>query len=673
MAPVPASADLPRQGFIERAWLGLVFFLPLVFGPGLSDTFALPKVTLLRCACALLAAACLRRIFHAGRFPIKGSALNAPLLSFLTAVLVSALFSDFPSAGFWGMAGDYSEGWTSLLCFLFLFWAASSWLDEESAETTLRFMVYSAAIAAFYGLLQAGGVDFFVWRDGQAAFGRPWSSLGNPNFFGAFLAMAAPLSLDAALAKPGLRRALPAVLILAVLPYTFSQAAGLGFLAGLAVWIAWRRRSVRENGRRIAALFLAAGIIVLGLWALRQQRRPTPERPDRGLAAQIATKASLTGSSVRGRLILWKTAGRMFVENPILGVGPSSFVYQFKRWMPPEFETAVSEGLSASHAHNEAVNTAVSLGFLGLLAYAWIVWRLFRIIAGLAGRGEAGAGPAAALAAVWINNQFSFHTVTTAAYAFILLGLLVRHESAREEPLRSFSPRPWLGKSLPALACAAALVAAAASFSFFAANRFHRMAEDAYRSAGDWRRAVRLARWARRLDPWSYSYPVALGRLLQEGVLKGGTFQEKEACFQESVEAYESVARRAPLHALAQNGLGVTFIHAAGQFGAPLYFQEAENRFRLALEADPYLAEGISNLAGSLYLQGRKREAADVYRQAIEKRPKTAWLRLELGDFYAQEGLEDEAILEWQRALRYDSENEAAKQRLARVWAKEGE
>lgn len=672
MDPVPSSAALPRQGLIERAWLGLVFFLPLVFGPGLGDTFALPKITLLRCACALLAAACLRRALHEGRLPLRRSALNVPLFSLLSAVFVSLLVSDFRLAAFWGMAGDYSEGWTSLLCFLVLFWSASSWLDEARAETTLRCMVFSAATAAFYGLLQAGGFDFFVWRDGQAVFGRPWSSLGNPNFFGAFLAMSAPLSLDAALAKPGLRGALPAVLIMAVLPYTFSQAAVLGLLAGLVVWVWWRRRSVREKSRPIVGVFLAAGVIVLGLWAWREQRRPPLERPYQGLAAQIATKASMTGSSIRGRLILWKTAGRMFVDNPFFGTGPSGFVYQFKRWMPPEFETAVSEGLSASHAHNEVVNTAASLGLLGLLAYAWIIWRLLGIIVRLAGQGEAGAGPAAALAAVWVNNQFSFHTVTTAAYAFILLGLLVRLESAREVPERmSFDARA--GRWIAALAWPAGFACVVLSLSFLGANRFQRLAEDLHRQGGDWRQAVRLARWAGRMNRFNYAYRVTLGRLLQEGILNGRTFQEREACFQESVGAYESVTRDAPFHALAQNGLGVTFIQAARQFKNPVYLQAAESRFRLALEADPYLAEGISNLAGSLYLQGRKREAADVYRQAIEKRPKTAWLHLELGDFYAQEGREEEAILEWQRALRYDSENEAAKQRLARVWAKQDE
>lgn len=343
--------------------------------------------------------------------------------------------------------------------------------------------------------------------------------------------------------------------------------------------------------------------------------------------------------------------------------------------MDPEFETTLSAGLSSSHAHNEILNTAVSLGALGLAIYFWVVYRLLRLMARLYRRRAQAADPSvggvvAALAALWVNNQFSFHTVTTAAYACVLMGLLVRHESpdrSLEMPLT-----PSSGTGVRAAAYALGLAGVILSFSFLAANRFNRLAEEVYKR-GDWRAAIGLGRIASRLDPFSSAYHIGLGRLLQEGILNGQNIEESGAFFHDSVHQYEGVARRSPLNVLAQNGLGVTFIHASRRFGDPAYLARAEQGFRRALAADPYFTEGISNLAGCLYLQGRKGEAVAVYQRAIERRPRVNVLHLNLGDMYAEEGLEAEAIAQWQRILRYDSSNEEAKQRLAQIWEKQVE
>jgi tetratricopeptide (TPR) repeat protein len=339
--------------------------------------------------------------------------------------------------------------------------------------------------------------------------------------------------------------------------------------------------------------------------------------------------------------------------------------------MDPAFETTVSAGLSASHAHNEILNTAVSLGLTGLLIYLWLTALCFALIrrAWRQATDENGlplAALSAGLLAVWINNQFSFHTVTTAAYSAIFLGLLARLNS----PERNL---PFLyPQGMDILLRATALLFLAISLAFLAASRFSRLAQEAFQKA-DWRQAVRHAKTALRLDPFSSPYRLELARLLQEGIIQAPDPMESKLFYEASAAQYGHVAGRTPGNALAQNGWGVSLIYAAQRFGAQAYLLEAEKRFRLALEADPYFSEGIANLASCLYLQGKKDEAKAVYKEALDRRPHATALRLNLADFYIHERADSEAIAQLQKILRYDSDHEQAKARLAQIWEKQVE
>jgi putative inorganic carbon (HCO3(-)) transporter len=654
-------------------WLALVAGLPLVFGPMLNDTFALPKVTWLRIGALLLAAAAASRALTRGRATWKSSPWTAAVAALLVAAAASVYSADFPGAGFWGLPGFFVDGWTTLAAGAFLFFYAARSLSPADDALTVRAMTAAAGIAAAYALAQGCGFDLFLWRRDQAVFGRPWSTFGNPNYLGAFLAMTLPLLVHRVATAPGAANVAAAALALAALPFTSSQAAWLGAAVGLCVWggFATLERTARRPRWSAVAAALCLGAISFGAaasWRAYARGRAAYEAPRH--SRRLTIELHPAGSAFLGRLHLWKAAWGVWKEHPWTGAGPDGFVYAFKRHADPRHEEALGQGVSSAYAHNSVLNTAATLGSLGLAAYLWLAALALRA----AFRPRAGPAPsealprgalAAALAAVWVNNQLSFHSVTTAAYAWILLGWLARSDDG--PPVETVLDET---DSFRRTARAAAWALAAAGTFFFAglvrANRLHRLAEDAFASGGDWRGAAARSVDAVRRDPFTSAYRLYLARMYQEGIFAAKP-EDRLKFAHLSLTEYQRVASATPRDALAQNGMGVSYIRRELARGTA-DFRAAERCFLAALEADPFMAEARSNLANTLYLQGRREEALAEYRRLADGRPDVKLYRLGLGDLLAAEGRAAEAVAEWQKILRKEPDDPDARERLKRLW-----
>ncbi len=98
------------------------------------------------------------------------------------------------------------------------------------------------------------------------------------------------------------------------------------------------------------------------------------------LGATGVSVGSLTGSMGRssdltGRTELWSSIASMIIERPVLGYGFSGF------WEGASSEASVVEsnvGWSPSYSHNGYLEITLSLGFVGLLLFLWILRTGFR-------------------------------------------------------------------------------------------------------------------------------------------------------------------------------------------------------------------------------------------------------------------------------------------------------
>jgi serine/threonine protein kinase len=155
--------------------------------------------------------------------------------------------------------------------------------------------------------------------------------------------------------------------------------------------------------------------------------------------------------------------------------------------------------------------------------------------------------------------------------------------------------------------------------------------------------------------------------------LELGHFYTERSRYGDAVSEFRKMVSLAPDLSASHYNLGVAYLDQKK-------FAEAETEFRTALEkaienGDRATAEQA--LATIYSDQGKNKEAAELYRQAIQIGPETALLWLDLGWCYSRQGLESDADKAFSKGLPLavgevaaDSRNGLARARLAYLEAR---
>lgn len=146
-----------------------------------------------------------------------------------------------------------------------------------------------------------------------------------------------------------------AILIAVTLYLTYSRGAWLGIVAGLACIAFFSDRRIRLA--MLALLFIGA---ILAIPFLQTERAQS--------LFQIGTGTGFF------RVSVWQSASAMIRDHPVFGVGLDNFLYEYPKYIHPE---AWREP-NLSHPHNVVLDFWVRLGFLGVVALAWMLWEFYR-------------------------------------------------------------------------------------------------------------------------------------------------------------------------------------------------------------------------------------------------------------------------------------------------------
>ena len=363
--------------------------------------------------------------------------------------------------------------------------------DRASRATRRALLIVGAfvlggALVGLLGLLQFAGVDVVEPLFGQKqAFSenvievdgvrRVTSVYGHPNNLGLYLGRVWPIAAVLAIAQarrtaqrtkpqatrlPALFFGICALLCLGGIVVSFSRGAWLGAAAALGVLVfysttgarGWavsdsqraadegrtNRRAEEDSGKLSLAL-LGPGSPRLRLGGVGSRRVAVGSLAALSAALvlvgglAVVVRGGLASGSAGMRVLLWREAAALLGQHP-LGIGLDQFYYYHN----PEFGRSridpVLVGTSeqfASHPHNLALNTWLSLGPLGLVAFTWLIVRFFR--AALHGARAAGGafvayaaalsvGALAAMVAALLHGLVdNFYFVPDLAFAFWLL------------------------------------------------------------------------------------------------------------------------------------------------------------------------------------------------------------------------------------------------------------
>ena len=483
VVPRRQSANKTRGSAVDFGWLeevvvgALVIAVPLVFWKSAFRVFALPKATLLVCGIWLLLA--IRWL--AGRRHLNRNRLEPSLLmacgAFVLMLALSTVFAEDRWGSLTGSPHRYSGAltWFSYIT-LFLLIATRS-KGQRPVERLVNCIVVSHLGVLVYSLVQIGGADPWRWVESLSYGIQVTSTLGNPNFVAAFLAMSLPLVIGVIL-RSGVDRRIAAcsgsmmALTLLVVNHMGSTQGHVVVMACVLPVIYWslvgpRRATAVVLG--VAGLLFIAVLVVLGdvhnlgwviggvfgagLWGLvcaeLGLRRGQSAVEDPGFGWRPSRRALIAGgvpvvvaalgllpfalrlvaSNLDERRLLWSAGWRMFAERPVLGWGLSSYANNFARLRPEEHAERFGDFLSDS-VHSVPFGLMIGGGAVLLLTYLSLQFVVLRVgLRGFARREQGIQHLTVVIGSSWaafhLQSLVSVDSVGLGYFQWVISGLLV--------------------------------------------------------------------------------------------------------------------------------------------------------------------------------------------------------------------------------------------------------
>jgi tetratricopeptide (TPR) repeat protein len=410
---------------LEIGWLLAVVVTPLFFNVYSSRVFEPDKLTTLRTIALIMAAVWLVKFIEErsnGREDIGFSwdtPLVYPTLFTVAVYLISTLLSVTPRISFFGSYQRLQGMYTTLAYIVIFFVILQGLRTRAQLDRLLTVVILNSLPIALYGLVQRNKLDPLPW--GGNVTRRVASNMGNAIFVAAYMIMAAPPTLsrivdafrsiltDEDTGWADMLRAAAYIFTFFVqlisIWYTQSRGPLVGLLAGLGLWVvlgllALRRTLNRKTWRRmwIGAL---AGVVIIATGFLLINLHPTLHEwaLDTPLN-RVARVLQYEGGTGMVRNLIWKGALDLILPHepiwypptqthpeghpdslnmlrPIVGYGPESMYVAYNSFYPPLLGHYESRTASPDRSHNETMDSLVTKGLLGFVAYLWLFGGVF--------------------------------------------------------------------------------------------------------------------------------------------------------------------------------------------------------------------------------------------------------------------------------------------------------
>ena len=508
-----ARRDRPatRSVVLREIALGLVclqiaIFI-LAFDPSVINVFDLTKATYTHAlAWGLFGVMVAIALREGVRVPV--SPLFLALYAVVAVEALTTLTAENRYIAVYGEVGRYL-GLTTHAVLALTTVAIAVALDYPRRAPWLGWMIgIAAAIAGLYAIQQALGGDPVRWLDADPRV-RPFSSFGNPDFYGQFLAVVA-------------------IAAIAVLLFTRPGQFVIALAAGLALMSVALMLVVQTRGSFVGIVAGAAAIAPLWLRRAGLTRRALLRFGVASLATLVGVVVMLAvtplgsrlvdigrGIGLRDRVLLYQSAFQIFLDHPVLGVGFENFAVAYPRYQQAEWFAIAGPNTTNTSAHDWVLHVAATTGIVGLAANLALV-ALFVALAWRRAR-DAEGGPVlvafAAAAAFYGSGLVLPGTQSIQWIPWACLGVALASELPSARPVRFSPPIPVPGVVLGLVATALAL-AGLTELGALDASRAGQSAESAI-VAENGARAVAAGRTATTTDPGRAVYWNDLGRALE--------------------------------------------------------------------------------------------------------------------------------------------------------------
>jgi O-antigen ligase/tetratricopeptide (TPR) repeat protein len=253
-----------------------------------------------------------------------------------------------------------------------LLWAVASvylFSVSERRDILLKALVLGTGVSVVCMFLQyqylfpylatlvRGGRDALILQERVV----PFSSFLNESTLGGYFLFVLPVSLYFAVSGRSYVHKIVASVILFGLLFTQSR---MGILIGVLSLSVMTVGVVTEKGRRAGLTFAIIALLGLGFFAGATYLAggKGDERYRGVLENKLIQRTGQEARTLNYRTQIWKGGLRAFAEKPVLGYGPGTFEYPYRKYYDAYLYTR--------YAHSSLLNTMVELGTIGLVAFA---------------------------------------------------------------------------------------------------------------------------------------------------------------------------------------------------------------------------------------------------------------------------------------------------------------
>jgi hypothetical protein len=370
-----ASAVAKAKDALRAARAAVIMVLaaavPVVFDPHSGDVFNLPKYTLTLIGALVLIGLWVVAAVNDRAVPRWRNGLQWVVAAVVAWTAISAFAGVDTHVSLLGNYGSY-DGFYSAAAFGVIMMAAAEAFDAADIRKVLGVFAFAGgSVVVFYGLVQLHDTefhgarwDFIRWNLGSFS-NDIFSTFGNPNHLGGYLAMILPVAVVlGAMTKRWWWRAAAGVFAVVILVELVRTSARGAWVAAIAGFVIVALMLIPEIKRRpVLAVGSAAGVVVIVGLGLAVEGK-------RFLSHSLSTLFQSGGTtSVQQRYDIWSAAVHIAAHHPLTGIGPDAFALVYPQYQSAAWVAALGPNYLVNGAHDIFMNVLADQGFVGLLLF----------------------------------------------------------------------------------------------------------------------------------------------------------------------------------------------------------------------------------------------------------------------------------------------------------------
>jgi len=404
---------------IEYSFYFLFFLVPLVIASDTSELFEFNKMWLTFGLSLIIAETWLTKMILQRRIFIQRTPLDIPILLFLLSQFIATIFSWDMHVSFWGYYSRFNGGLLSIITYIFLYYAFLSNFSINAVAIVKRSLfvsLFSGLVVALWGLpshfghdptcfLFRGIFDVSCWTEDFQPRVRIFSTLGQPNWLAAYLAILLPITVALIFIIQKYQTQKPRFPLILLIPFLLLILFYLDLLytrsrSGiLAVWVSLflffviyflheKIKYFKLLSFIIFTLFIITFIIGVPFNQLHKLTfegiknsfsKPLTYNPSPVTKPEVSPQNEAHAGEIGGtdsgsiRNNVWPGAINIWKQYPIFGTGVETFAYSYYRYKPATQNLTSEWNFLYNKAHNEYLNYLATTGIVGLGTYLLII------------------------------------------------------------------------------------------------------------------------------------------------------------------------------------------------------------------------------------------------------------------------------------------------------------